>query len=132
MKIMLSAGEVSGDLHGRRLAEALLSLDPSVQLFGFGGKEMEGAGVRLLKDFADYNVMGVWEVLKNLRRIMKLLNYLEEAMREERPNLLVLIDYPDFNWRLAKKARALGIPVFPTSLLRPGPGARGGPSPARR
>ena len=112
MKIMLSAGEVSGDLHGRRLAEALLSLDPSVQLFGFGGKEMEGAGVRLLKDFADYNVMGVWEVLKNLRRIMKLLNYLEEAMREERPNLLVLIDYPDFNWRLAKKARALGIPVF--------------------
>ena len=112
MKIMLSAGEVSGDLHGRRLAEAMLSLDPSVQLFGFGGKEMEGAGVRLLKDFADYNVMGVWEVLKNLRRIMKLLNYLEEAMREERPNLLVLIDYPDFNWRLAKKAKALGIPVF--------------------
>ena len=112
MKIMLSAGEVSGDLHGRRLAEALLSIDPSVQLFGFGGREMEEAGVRLVKDFADYNVMGVWEVLKNLRRIMKLLHDLETAMREERPDLLVLIDYPDFNWRLAKKAKAMGIPVF--------------------
>ena len=112
MKIMLSAGEVSGDLHGRRLAEALLSIDPSVQLFGFGGREMEEAGVRLVKDFADYNVMGVWEVLKNLRRIMKLLHDLETSMREERPDLLVLIDYPDFNWRLAKKAKAMGIPVF--------------------
>lgn len=112
MKIMLSAGEVSGDLHGRRLAEALLQLDPSLQLFGLGGKEMEGAGVRLIRDFADYNVMGVWEVLKNLRRIMKLLSDLEEAMKVERPDLLVLIDYPDFNWRLAKKAKALGISVF--------------------
>ena len=112
MKIMLSAGEVSGDLHGKKLAEALLSIDPSVQLMGFGGREMEGVGVRLLRDFADYNVMGVWEVLKNLRRIMKLLSDLEDAMQVDRPDLLVLIDYPDFNWRLAKKAKALGIPVF--------------------
>lgn len=112
MKIMLSAGEVSGDLHGRRLAEALVSIDPSVQLLGFGGREMEEAGVRLVRDFADYNVMGVWEVLKNLRRIMRLLSDLEAAMKEEKPDLLVLIDYPDFNWRLAKKAKALGIPVF--------------------
>ncbi len=112
MKIMLSAGEVSGDLHGRRLAEALVSLDSSIQLIGFGGREMEGAGVRLIRDFADYNVMGVWEVLKNLGKILGLLRDLENAMREEKPDLLVLIDYPDFNWRLAKKARALGIPVF--------------------
>ena len=112
MKIMLSAGEVSGDLHGRRLAESLLNIDPSLQLIGLGGKEMEAAGVRLLRNFADYNVMGIWEVLKNLRRIMQLLSDLEAAMREERPDLLVLIDYPDFNWRLAKKAKALGIPVF--------------------
>ena len=112
MKIMLSAGEVSGDLHGRRLAEALLQMDPSLQLFGLGGKEMEGAGVRLVKDFSDYNVMGVWEVLKNLRRILQLLSDLEAFMKEEKPDLLVLIDYPDFNWRLARKAKALGIPVF--------------------
>lgn len=112
MKIMLSAGEVSGDLHGRQLAESLLNIDPGLQLIGFGGREMEEAGVRLLRDFSDYNVMGVWEVLKNLRRIMQLLSDLESVMREEKPDLLVLIDYPDFNWRLAKKAKALGIPVF--------------------
>ena len=112
VKIMLSAGEVSGDLHGKRLAEALLRQQPDLELFGFGGAQMEAAGVRLLRNFADYNVMGIGEVLANLRRILKLLAYLAEQMREERPDLLVLIDYPDFNWRLAKKAKALGIPVF--------------------
>lgn len=112
MKIMLSAGEVSGDLHGRRLAEAILAQAPGTELIGFGGSQMEEAGVRLLRNFADYNVMGVWEVLVNLRRILKLLSDLAAFMREERPDLLVLIDYPDFNWRLAKRAKALGIPVF--------------------
>jgi lipid-A-disaccharide synthase len=61
---------------------------------------------------ADYSVMGVWEVILNLRRIMRLLNHLTNVMKEERPDLLVLIDYPDFNWRLAKRAKELGIPVF--------------------
>ena len=112
MKIMLSAGEVSGDLHGERLARALLAQEPGAVLIGFGGERMERAGVRLFKNFADYNVMGVWEVIKNLRRILKLLEDLTAFMEAERPDLLVLIDYPDFNWRLAKRAKALGIPVF--------------------
>lgn len=112
MKLMLSAGEVSGDLHGEELARAILQQAPDTILFGFGGDRMEEAGVRLVKNFADYNVMGVWEVLKNLGRIKKLLDDLTKALEEERPDLLVLIDYPDFNWRLAKRAKALGIPVF--------------------
>ena len=112
LKIMLSAGEVSGDLHGARIARAILAQAPETVLVGFGGHEMEDAGVRLFADFASYNVMGVWEVLKNLGRIMKLLDQLTDAMRDERPDLLVLIDYPDFNWRLAKRAKKLGIPVF--------------------
>ena len=73
---------------------------------------MEEAGVRLYENFADYNVMGVWEVIRNLRRLLKLLDGLTEFMRREKPDLLVLIDYPDFNWRLAKRAKRLGIPVF--------------------
>lgn len=73
---------------------------------------MERAGVRLIRNLASYNVMGVWEVIKNLRRIFELLDALTQSMREERPELLVLIDYPDFNWRLAKRAKRLGIPVF--------------------
>ena len=112
MKIMLSAGEVSGDLHGARLATALHAQAPEVELVGFGGPEMSQAGVRLVADYTSYNVMGVWEVLKNLRRLWQLLAQLTAFMREEHPDLLVLIDYPDFNWRLAKRAKALGIPVF--------------------
>lgn len=112
MKIMFSAGEASGDLHGERLAKAIRELSPETELVGFGGERMKQAGVRLFRNFASYNVMGVWEVLMNLRRIMELLDTLVEHMREERPDLLVLIDYPDFNWRLAKRAKKLGIPVF--------------------
>ena len=109
---MLSAGEVSGDLHGARIAHAILAKAPETVLVGFGGREMEAAGVRLIEDFASYNVMGVWEVVKNLPRIWGLLKKLTDAMREERPDLLVIVDYPDFNWRLAKRAKSLGIPVF--------------------
>ena len=112
MKIMLSAGEASGDVHGENIARAILSMAPETELIGFGGTRMENAGVRLRQNFADYSVMGVWEVLVNIRRLFKLLNDLTEFMREEQPDMLVLIDYPDFNWRLAKKAKALGIPVF--------------------
>ena len=112
MKIMFSAGEASGDVHGKSLAEAILRQDPSVGLVGFGGSQMDQAGVRLCRNFADYNVMGVWEVLINLRRILQLLDELTAFMKQEKPDLLVLIDYPDFNWRLAKRAKKLGIPVF--------------------
>ena len=106
---MFSAGEVSGDLHGARLAQAILAQAPEMELVGFGGREMAQAGVTLAADFASYNVMGVWEVLKNLGRIRRLLQRLTDFMREERPDLLVLIDYPDFNWRLAARAKKLGI-----------------------
>ena len=109
---MFSAGEVSGDLHGARLAEAVRRIDPTAELFGFGGARMAAAGVRLAADCAEYSVMGVWEVLLNLPRIFSLMNLLTETMKREKPDLLVLIDYPDFNWRLAKRAKALGVRVF--------------------
>ena len=112
MKIMLSAGEVSGDVHGATLAGEIYKINPDVQLIGFGGDLMQSAGVKLIRNFKDFNVMGVLEVLKNLNRIFKLLNELTNYMRDERPDLLVLIDYPDFNWRLAKRAKKLGIRVF--------------------
>ena len=112
MKIMFSAGEASGDLHGARLAEGVKRIAPEAELMGFGGEQMAAAGVRLVADCAAYSVMGVWEVVTNLRRILSLLDLLTEAMKREKPDLLVLIDYPDFNWRLAKRAKALGIRVF--------------------
>lgn len=112
MKIMLSAGETSGDLHGAALARELRALDPSIALIGFGGAEMAAAGVTLRQNYTDYNVMGISAVLLNLRRIFALLDDLTHLMEEERPDVLVIIDYPDFNWRLAARARERGIPVF--------------------
>ena len=112
MKIMLSAGETSGDLHGAALARELRALDPSIALIGFGGAEMAAAGGKLRQNYTDYNVMGISAVLLNLRRIFALLDDLTHLMEEERPDVLVIIDYPDFNWRLAARAKERGIPVF--------------------
>ena len=109
---MLSAGETSGDLHGAALARELRALDPSVSLIGFGGAEMAAVGVVLRQNYIDYNVMGISAVLFNLRRIFALLDDLTRLMEEERPDVLVIIDYPDFNWRLAARAKERGIPVF--------------------
>ena len=89
MKIMFSAGEVSGDVHGQSLAESILRMDSSVELIGFGGSRMGQAGVRLCQNFADYNVMGVWEVLINLRRIMRLLDELTEFMKQHEAKIIV-------------------------------------------
>lgn len=111
-KIMFSAGEPSGDLHGESLAKAVAKLAPGAEMIGFGGPKMAAAGVRLRSDMREYTVMGVVEVIKNLRRILRLLNDLTEFMEKEKPDILVLIDYPDFNWRLAARAKKLGIPVF--------------------
>lgn len=112
MKIMLSAGEASGDLHGAVLAGELKTLDPDVSLVGFGGDNMADAGVELWANYKSYNIMGVAEVILNLRKILKLLDFLTEKIKEEPPDLLVIIDYPDFNWRLAKRAKELGVKVF--------------------
>lgn len=112
MKIFFSAGEASGDVHGASLAREIKKISPSTELLGFGGDEMKAAGVRLVRNYKDYNVMGVAEVLKNLRRILKLLDDLTEIIGAEKPDLLVLIDYPDFNWRLAKRAKKLGVKIL--------------------
>ena len=112
MKIMLSAGEASGDVHGAGLAREIKKISPSTELFGLGGNLMASAGVRLVRNYKNYNVMGFIEVVKNLRRILKLLDDLTEIIRSERPDLLVLIDYPDFNWRLAKRAKKLGVKIL--------------------
>ncbi len=112
MKIFLSAGEASGDVHGASLAREIKKLSPEVELLGLGGDEMQAAGVRLVRNYKDYNVMGVAEVIKNLPRIFKLLGDLTEIIRAEKPDLLVLIDYPDFNWRLAKRAKKIGVKIL--------------------
>ncbi|MDR2549369.1 MAG: lipid-A-disaccharide synthase [Desulfobulbus sp.] len=111
-EVMIVAGEASGDLHGARLVQAMLALDPRLRFCGMGGRELQGAGVELLADAAKLAVVGVMEVLGHLGDILRARRALIERMRTRRPDLLILIDYPDFNFLLAKKAKKLGIPIF--------------------
>ena len=112
MKLFFSAGEASGDVHGASLATEIKKIAPSTEIIGFGGNLMASAGVKLVRNCKNYNIMGVVDVLKNLRKIFKLLDDLTEIIRAERPDLLVLIDYPDFNWRLARRVKKFGVKIL--------------------
>jgi lipid-A-disaccharide synthase len=108
---MLVAGEASGDLHGATLARALKSLEPGIALVGMGGSRMEAAGVRLLHGIDRAGVVGGTEVLGRLPALVRILRDLGHRLAELRPRALVLIDFPEFNLRLARRARAERIPV---------------------
>ena len=111
-KILLVAGEVSGDLHGAHLMEAIHRIDPEVQFFGMGGKALEEKGMKLLYHSHSLSVVGITEVLLKLGSILKVLRGLKNFLDRERPDLIILIDFPDFNLRLAKIAHRRGIPVL--------------------
>lgn len=111
MKIMFSAGEASGDTHGASVAKALLEKYPEAQLFGMGGDLMKQAGVDIIYDIQQLGFIGIVEIIKHLPTFFKLRSFLKEAMVREKPDVLVCIDYPGFNMKLAKVAKELHIPV---------------------
>src|SRR5271167_3400749 len=98
MRIFISAGEPSGDLHAANLMVALRELVPDASFTGFGGKRMEDAGARLLYRLADLAVMWFLNVLLNIVTFIRLIFVADRHFREERPAAVVLIDYPGFNW----------------------------------
>lgn len=108
---LVVAGEASGDLHGARVIEALRTRTPDARFVGMGGPLMQAAGLRPLYDARDISVMGFVEVLPKLFRILSILRGLARAARELRPVAAILCDLPDFNLRLAKKLKQVGIPV---------------------
>ena len=110
-KIMIMAGEASGDLHGANLAREIEKLDPTAAIYGVGSRQMRAAGVRMLADASTISVVGITEVLTHIRAIYGVYAMLKKFLREERPDVLVLIDFPDFNIMLGKAAQKLGIPV---------------------
>ncbi len=110
-KIMISAGEASGDLHGASLAKALKKIQPSAKIFGMGGSNMREAGVEIVHDIDDLAFMGLIEIAKSMPKLFLLRKFLSGIMDRERPDVLVIIDYPGFNMRLAKIAKAKGIKV---------------------
>jgi lipid-A-disaccharide synthase len=108
---MVVAGEASGDLHGANLVRALKKKD-QVSCFGIGGPAMENAGVDLIFPIKGLSVMGVTEVLAKLPSILKALALAKDALKQRHPDLLILIDFPDFNLKVAKAAKILDIPVL--------------------
>jgi lipid-A-disaccharide synthase len=105
------AGEASGDLHGATLARALLTLAPQLRLAGMGGARMAAEGVRLLQRAERVTVVGGTEAFGRLPALWRAFRALRTELREHRPGVLVLIDFPEFNMRLARAARRLGVPV---------------------
>jgi lipid-A-disaccharide synthase len=111
MRLFVSAGEPSGDLHGGNLIAALRRQAPDVEVVGFGGERMAAAGARLLFPLCDYPVVGLTKALTSLPTFARLLGQADHFFRIQRPDALVMIDYPGFHWWLARKARARGVPV---------------------
>jgi lipid-A-disaccharide synthase len=111
MHVFISAGEPSGDLHGANLIRELRALDPTIRISGFGGDKMAAAGCHLLHNLCNHSVMWLLHVIKQIFTFLDLLNQAEAFFNEHRPDVIVVIDYPGFHWKLAQRAKKLGIPV---------------------
>lgn len=112
MRIMIIAGEASGDMHGAGVVAALKARRPEIDVFGIGGDRMERAGCALVYHIERFSVMGLTEVVRHLPFIRRALRRLDGLLISRRPDLVILIDYPDFNLRLARKTRKRGVPVL--------------------
>jgi lipid-A-disaccharide synthase len=110
-EILIVAGEASADLHAARALDELRALRPGVHAFGVGGARLREAGLEVLAPAEDISVMGLAEVLPRIPRILSILRRLARAAAERRPRAALLVDLPDFNLRLARRLKRLGIPV---------------------
>ena len=108
----MSAGEASGDHYGAQLIAELRRRNPQLACFGLGGKEMEAAGLDRIVRAEDVAHMGITEVIRHMPRVYKAYRSLVAAIRQRRPDVAVLIDFPDVNFRLARELKKLGIPVI--------------------
>ena len=112
MKYYVIAGEASGDLHGSNLIKALQTEDPQADFRAWGGDLMEQAGAQLVKHYRDLAFMGFWEVALNLRTILRNIRFCKQDITTYEPDVLILIDYPGFNLRIAKWAHRQGLRVY--------------------
>ena len=111
-KVMVVAGEVSGDQHAARLVRDLRAARQDVEFFGIGGDALRREGVRTVVDARDMAVVGFFEVLARYPFFRRVFRQMTELLAAEKPDALLLVDYPGFNLRLAEKAHGLGIPVY--------------------
>ena len=112
MKYYLIAGEASGDLHGSNLMKGLKQVDPNPDFRFWGGDRMQVQGGELVKHYRDHSIMGFWEVMVKFRRISKNFRFCKKDLLKFNPDVLILIDYPGFNLRMARFAKKHNIPVY--------------------
>ena len=112
MRIFFSVGEPSGDLHGSNLIRHLQASNSDFEFIGFGGPRMQAAGCELMYDLTQLAVMFLSKVIANLRFFFGLVDQADDYFANNKVDAVVLIDYPGFNWWIAKKAKARGIPVY--------------------
>ncbi|MGA2780641.1 MAG: lipid-A-disaccharide synthase [Smithella sp.] len=110
--IMIVAGEASGDMHGANLVREMLKINPALNFYGIGGNKLREERVELLANASDMAVVGLTEVISKLGSILKIMKMMKRSLDDRRPDLVILIDYPDFNIPLAKAAKKRGIKVF--------------------
>lgn len=111
-KVLLIAGEVSGDHHGAALIKELKKINPDLSFFGIGGDELKNLGMEILYHVEEMAFLGVGEVIRHLPFIWKVKNSLVERARSEMPECAILIDYPGFNIRIAQKLKSMSIPIL--------------------
>jgi lipid-A-disaccharide synthase len=109
--VWIIAGEASGDAYGAALANALHKREPQLRLRGMGMEKMRAAGVDIFVDSSELGIIGIWEAVKHLAFFVKLMKRMVTLAAEERPDTVVMIDYPGFNLRFAQRLHALGIRV---------------------
>ncbi len=112
LTIFFSVGEPSGDVHGANLIHALRQRSPDIQTVGYGGPRMAEAGCRLHADLTALAVMWFVQAILNLHKFWRLYRRARAYFRDHRPDAVVLIDYPGFNWWIARAAKRHGVPVF--------------------
>ncbi len=110
--VLIVAGEASGDAHGGRLVTAVHKKNPDVTFYGVGGRNMREAGVNIHIDAAELAVVGLWEVIAHRKVIFAALDKLKQQLKSSPPDLLLLIDYAEFNLKLAEYAKSMGIKVL--------------------
>jgi lipid-A-disaccharide synthase len=110
-RLLISSGEPSGDLYAGELLRELRALKPELSAFGLGGDRLAAAGATLLAHVRELAVVGLWEVVSHLRRLRRVFRSVLAVVDRERPAGAVLVDYPDFNLRLARELKRRGVPV---------------------
>ncbi len=111
-KVFIIAGEESGDFLGSRIAQELKKIIPNLELYGIGGKKMESENVNLIENISNLSVVGLFEVFSHLYYILKTIKKVKNFLVKNKPDFVILIDFPDFNFRIAKFSKKIGLKVY--------------------